>query len=145
MTGHPATTGPHSRFTDLRIPESYVLAQGEAAAQLVEQSFTASAALVGAFSISIMRAAFEAALKFAKEDNRGGSVPIIERQSVADLLIDVKMRVDTTRLLTWKALHALENGPGEFKARQELCLEAKMFGSDNAVKSVVDCMKAVGM
>lgn len=92
-----------------------------------------------------MRSAFEAALRFAKEETRGGSVPIIDHQSVADLLIDVKMRIDTTRLLTWKALHALENGPGEFKARQEFCLEAKMFGSDNVVRSVADCMKVVGM
>lgn len=143
--GHPATTGPHSLFTDLRIPSSAVLSQGESAAALIEQSFTASAALVGAFSVSIMRAAYDAALHFAKSDARGGSVPIIERQSVADLLMDVKMRIDATRLLTWKALHTLENGPGDFRARQQLCLETKIFGSDGCVKSVVDCMKAVGM
>ena len=143
--GHPATTGPHSRFTSFRVPGENVLAIGEAAATLVEQSFTASAALVGAFSVSIMRAAFEAALQFAKTDNRGGTVPIIQRQSAADLLMDVKMRTDSSRLLTWKALHCLENGPGDFKARQELCLETKIFASDNAVRSVTDAMKAVGM
>lgn len=143
--GHPATTGPHSRFTDLRVPASNVLADGEAAASLIEQSFTASAALVGAFSVSIMRAAFEAALDFAKNDTRGGSVPIIQRQSVADLLTDIKMRTDSGRLLTWKALHALENGPGDFKSRQELCLEAKIFCSDSCVRSVTDAMSAVGM
>ena len=145
LMGHPATTGPHSRFTNFRVPEQNVLAVGEAAASLVEQSFTASASLVGAFSVSIMRAAFEAALQFAKSDSRGGTVPIIQRQSVADLLIDIKMRMDSSRLLTWKALHALENGPGDFKARQELCLETKIFASDNAVRSVTDAMSAVGM
>ena len=145
LMGLPATTGPHSRWTNFRVPEENVLAIGEAAASLVEQSFTASAALVGAFGVSIMRKAFEAALAFAKADTRGGTVPIIQRQSVADLLIDVKMRADTSRLLTWKALHCLENGPGDFKARQELCLEAKIFGSDNAVRCVTGAMKAVGM
>ena len=145
LMGHPATTGPHSRFNDFKVPEENVLATGEAAAGLVEQSFTASAALVGAFSVSIMRMAFETALKFAKTDTRGGTVPIIQRQAVADILIDIKMRMDSSRLLTWKALHALENGPGDFKARQELCLETKIFASDNAVRSVTDAMKAVGM
>lgn len=145
LAGHPATSGPHTRFTNLRIPSSFVLAQGIAAAQLIEQSFTASAALVAAFATSIMRSAFDAALSFAKADSRGGAVPIIERQSVADLLMDTKMRLDTTKLLTWKALHALERGPGDFPSRQELCLEAKIYGSENAVKSVVDCMKVVGM
>ena len=145
LMGHPATTGPHSRFTDFRVPEENILAIGEPAAGLIEQSFTASGALVGAFSVSIMRAAFEAALAFAKGDTRGGSVPIIQRQSVADLLIDIKMRTDSSRMLTWKALHCLENGPGDFRARQELCLETKIFASDNAVRSVTDAMKAVGM
>lgn len=145
LMGHPATTGPHSRWTDFRVPDSNLLAIGEAAAGLVEQSFTASAALVGAFSVSIMRAAFDAAMEFARSDTRGGTVPIIERQSVSDLLSDVKMRADACRLLTWKALHCLENGPGGFKARQELCLEAKIFASDNAVRSVTDAMSAVGM
>lgn len=145
LMGHPATTGPHSKFTNFKVPEENVLAVGEAAASLVEQSFTASGALVGSFSVSIMRAAFTAGLDFAKKDNRGGTVPIIQRQSVADLLMDIKMRMDSSRLLTWKALHCLENGPGDFKARQELCLEAKIFCSDNAVRSVTDAMSAVGM
>jgi alkylation response protein AidB-like acyl-CoA dehydrogenase len=145
LMGHPATSGPHSRFTNFKVPAENVLAAGEAAAGLVEQAFTATAALVGAFSVSIMRAAYEAGLEFAKTDTRGGTVPILQRQSVANLLIDVKCRIDSCRLLTWKALHCLENGPGDFKARQELCLETKIYASDNAVKSVTDVMSAVGM
>ncbi|KAK5010758.1 hypothetical protein LTR16_002984 [Cryomyces antarcticus] len=96
-------------------------------------------------SVGIKRAAFEAALAYAKTETRGGSVPILERQSVADLLIDVKMRCEASRYLTWKALHGLENGPGGFAARLEMALEAKVFASDNAVKCVVDAMKVVGM
>lgn len=145
LMGHPATTGPHSKWTNFRVPEENVLATGETAATLVEQSFTASAALVGALSVSVMRAAFTAALEFAKKDTRGGTVPIVQRQSVADLLIDIKIRMDSSRLLTWKALHTLENGPGDFKARQELCLEAKIFASDSCVRCVTDAMSAVGM
>jgi alkylation response protein AidB-like acyl-CoA dehydrogenase len=43
-----------------------------------------------------MRAIFDAALAFSK-NSRGGNVPIGERQSVADLLIDIKMRTETSR------------------------------------------------
>lgn len=145
LMGHPATTGPHSRWSNFKIPAENVLASGETAAGLVEQAFTATAALVGAFSVSIMRKAFETAMEFAKTDTRGGTVPILQRQSVANLLIDVKCRIDSCRLLTWKALHCLENGPGDFKARQEICLETKIYCSDNCVKSVTDAMSAVGM
>lgn len=143
--GFPATSGPHTRFTEFRIPDENVLADGTAATVLVNQAFTATAGLVGAFSVSIMRAAFEAALTFAKEDSRGGSGPIIQHQSVTNLLVDIKMRTDSARLLTWKALHALENGPGNFANRQELCLQAKIFCSDSCVKAVTDAMSAVGM
>lgn len=145
LMGFPATSGPHTRFTEFRIPDENVLADGTAATDLVNQAFTATAGLVGAFSVSIMRAAFEAALTFAKEDSRGGSAPIIQHQSVANLLMDIKMRTDSARLVTWKALHALENGPGDFANRQELCLQAKIFCSDSCVKAVTDAMSAVGM
>ena len=145
LGGHEAASGPHSRFTNLRVPGENLLAAPGKGAQLIEQTFGASAAIVGAMSVSIMRAAFEAALEFAKTETRGGSVPIIERQSVADLLIGIKMRTETSRLLTWKALHCLENGPGDVGARLELCLEAKIFCSDSAVQCCVDAMKLVGM
>lgn len=44
----------------------------------------------------IQCAIFDAALAFSKSA-RGGTVPVGERQSVADLLIDIKMRTETSR------------------------------------------------
>ncbi|KAL1961976.1 hypothetical protein VTN77DRAFT_711 [Rasamsonia byssochlamydoides] len=145
LAGHVAVSGPRSRFTNLRVPAENLLAAPGTGAALVEETFGASAALVGAFSTSIMRATFEAALKFAREETRGGTVPILHRQTVADLLIDIKMRTDTSRLLTWKALHALQHGPGDFPSRLELCLQAKIFCSENSVRCVTDAMKVVGI
>ncbi|KAH8602290.1 acyl-CoA dehydrogenase/oxidase [Bisporella sp. PMI_857] len=137
--GHTSTAGPHTRFTEFRVPDHNLLAAPGKGAQIVTQCFTATAALVGAMSVGIMAAAFEAALAFAKSDTRGGAEPIFGRQSVADLLMDVKMRIDAARFLTWKACHALDSGLGG-----ELSLQAKIYCSDLAVKSVVDCMSAVG-
>lgn len=145
LIGMPAASGPHSRFTNLRVPSANLLCPPGTGAQVVEQVFGLSAALVGAMGVGIMRATFEAALKYAKNNSRGGTVTILERQSVADLLIDIKMRIETSRLFTWKALHAIENGPGDWNARLELALEAKIHSSEAAVQSVVDAMKAVGM
>lgn len=127
------------------MPEENLLAAPGTGTAIVEQAFGTSAALVGALSVGIMRAAFEASLRFAKTDTRGGAVPLLQRQSVADLLIDIKMRADASRLLTWKALHGLQHGPGDFKARLELCLQAKVFCSDRAVQCVEDAMRVVGM
>jgi nitroalkane oxidase len=88
----------------------------------------------------IMAATFEAALDFAKRDDRGGAKGLLGRQSVADLLMDVKMRTDAARSLTWKACHALESGLGP-----ELALESKIFCTEMAVRAVTDAMMAVGV
>lgn len=112
---------------------------------MVEQTFGSSAAIVGAMSVGIMRSAFEAALKFCKDDTRGGAVSIINHQSVADKLMDMKMRVDAARLLTWKALSGIENGPSGWENRLEAALEAKIWSSDQAPKVVVDAMGVVGV
>lgn len=139
LPGHASTAGPHIRFTEFRVPRHNLLAAPGKGAPIVLQCFTATAALVGAMATGIMASAFEAALKFAKSDSRGGAQPIINHQSVSDLLIDIKMKTDASRFLTWKAAHALDNGLGG-----ELALEAKIYCSDNAVKAVVDAMSAIG-
>ncbi len=128
------------RFENLHVPAKNLLAAPGHGATLVEQAFTFTAVLVGAMSVSIMRAAYEAALKFAKEDTRGGAEPILGRQSVANLLMNVKLNCDASRALTWAAAHAVESGRGP-----EMALEAKIFCSEIAVKSVSDAMSAVGV
>ncbi|KAI9726111.1 MAG: hypothetical protein M1834_009427 [Cirrosporium novae-zelandiae] len=146
LAGHNASSSPHTKFVEFRVPAANCLAGPKGnGASLVEQSFGTSAALVGAMAVGVMRTTFEAALDFTKNNTRGGSIPILARQSVADIMINIKMKTESSRYLTWKALHCLQNGPGEFKDRLELALEAKIFCSDVAVECVVDAMKAVGM
>lgn len=80
LAGFLSASGPHTRFNNLRVPHANLLCPPGEGAQIVEKTFGTSAALVGAMGVGIARAAFEAALKFMREDNRGGSVKIIERQ-----------------------------------------------------------------
>ncbi len=140
LPGHSSASGPHVKFENFRVPGHNLLAEPGKGAAIAIQCFIQSAALVGAMSVGIMAAAFEASLHFAKADARRGAQSLLSRQSVADLLMDVKMRTDAARFLTWKACHALESGKGG-----ELALEAKIYCSDLAVKVVVDAMSAVGM
>lgn len=92
-----------------------------------------------------MRSAFEAALKFCKEDHRGGSRAIIEHQSVADRLMEIKMRTDAARALTWKAISGIQGGPGGWESRLEGALEAKIWCSEQAPRVVLEAMSVVGM
>ncbi|KAI0836722.1 acyl-CoA dehydrogenase NM domain-like protein [Hypoxylon sp. FL0890] len=146
MPGHVATApGPHIRYSDVRVPAKNVLCHPGEAAAVVSRSFDTSAVLVGAMSVGLMRAAFDAALAFAKSDNRRGKVPLLERQAVADLLSSVKMKTEACRALTWKAAHAMEHGPGDYNARRELALAAKVYCSDAAVEAVTEVINAVGI
>ncbi|KAF2197519.1 acyl-CoA dehydrogenase NM domain-like protein [Delitschia confertaspora ATCC 74209] len=146
LLGHKSASSPHTRFTNFRVPAANLLAAPDGTgAKIVELTFGTSAAIVGAMSVGIMRAAFEAALSFAKSDTRGGKVKIIKRQSVADKLMDIKMRVEAARMLTWKAMSGLEREGGSWESKLEACLEAKIWCSEQVVPVVTDAMAVVGM
>jgi alkylation response protein AidB-like acyl-CoA dehydrogenase len=147
LGGHRSTSGPHTRFTNLRVPAANLLSEPGEGANLVEKTFGMSAAIVGAMSVGIMRHAFEVALSFCKSNACGGTEPIIEKQSVADRLIDVKMKIEAARALTWKAMCVLECEEQAlgWDQRLELAVEAKVWCSDMAPKAVIECMSVVGM
>ncbi|KAF1848211.1 acyl-CoA dehydrogenase NM domain-like protein [Cucurbitaria berberidis CBS 394.84] len=147
LSGHKSANGPHSRFTNFRVSASNLLAAPGQGAQIVEKTFGMSAAIVGAMCVGVMRHAFEAALSFCKNDDRGGAVPIIKHQAVADRLIDVKCKIEAARALTWKAMSVFESTDDSisWEQRLELALEAKIWCSDQAPRVVLQCMDVVGM
>jgi nitroalkane oxidase len=109
---------------------------------LVEACFTGTAPIVGMFAVGLMRAAFDAALTFARTERRGGAVPIIEYQAVGYALADAKTAIETVRTLSWRAAHAVDaNTPGAL----ELALHAKVFGSETAVRIITDLIRVVGV
>ena len=70
--------------------------------QAAMQTFEATRPIVGAQAIGIARAAYEYALEYAKERRQFGRA-IIENQSIAFALADMKMEIDCARLLVWRA------------------------------------------
>ena len=143
--GHTACSGPHIKYTDLRVSAKNVLCLPGTGAPIVSAAFDCTAVLVGAMSVGIMRAAFDAALSFAQKDDRRGAAPLLTRQAVADLLSGIKMQAEACRALTWKAAHSLEKGPGDYDARRELALATKIYCSDACTKAVTDAINLVGM
>jgi len=74
----------------------------KAKSQAAMQTFEASRPTVGAQALGIARAAYEYALDYAKERQQFGK-PIIENQSIAFALADMKLEIDAARLLVWRA------------------------------------------
>jgi alkylation response protein AidB-like acyl-CoA dehydrogenase len=140
--GQRATPMMKVRFDEVRVPADNLLGEPGDGIAILETVFSATAALVGVFSVAAMRTAFDVALSFARTQRRGGTVPIIEHQNVGTILADMKMRLEAARYLTWKACDYFDKTGGR---GSELAIAVKVFGSETAVQVVYDAMRAVGI
>ena len=140
--GHRAHLLPQFRFEDVSVPHANLLGERGGGFALTAASFTGAAALVGIFGVALMRAAFDFALHFARTERRGGLHPIIENQAVGFALADAKTSIEATRSLSWRACHAVDN---KSSAASELAIQAKIYGSEMAVRVIIDLMRVVGV
>jgi alkylation response protein AidB-like acyl-CoA dehydrogenase len=140
--GHRAHLLPQFRFEGVSVPGDNVLGTLGGGLALTAACFTGAAALVGIFAVALMRAAFEFTLDFARNERRGGIHPIIEHQAVGYALADAKMAIEATRYLSWRACRAVDL---KSPRAEELAIEAKVFGSETAVRVLTDLMRVVGV
>ena len=140
--GHRAHLTPQFGFKDVHAPRHNLLGQEGGGLALTAASFTGTAALVGIFGVALMRAAFEFALHFARTERRGGIHPIIEHQAVGYALVDAKTTIESARYLSWRACHAVDS---QSPASDELAIQAKIYGSEAAVRVITDLMRVVGV
>jgi alkylation response protein AidB-like acyl-CoA dehydrogenase len=140
--GHRAHLLPQWSFQDASAPRDNLLGKEGDGLALAMGAFTGTAALVGIFGVALMRAAFDFSLKFAKVEKRGGVSPIIDHQAVGYALADAKTAIEVTRSLVWRACHALDV---QSPAAQELAVQAKIFGSETAVRVIIELMRVIGI
>jgi butyryl-CoA dehydrogenase len=140
--GHRAHLLPEFNLRAVSVPSDNVLGHLGGGLALTGACFTGAAALVGIFAVALMRAAFEFTLGFARTERRGGIHPIIEHQAVGYALADAKMAIETTRCFCWRACQAVDL---QSPAAQELAIEAKIHGSETAVRVLTDLMRVVGI
>src|SRR5258707_1342189 len=136
--GHRAHLTPQFGFENVSAPRHNLLGEEGGGLALTAASFTGTAALVGILGVALMRAAFDFALHFARSERRGGVHPIIEHQAVGYALADAKMTIEATRYLSWRACHAVDT---QSPAADELAIQAKIYGSETAVRVITDLMR----
>jgi alkylation response protein AidB-like acyl-CoA dehydrogenase len=140
--GHRAHLVPQFGLQNVTTPQPNLLGQEGSGLTLGTAAFTATAALVGIFGVALMRAAFDYALHFARTEKRGGVHPIIEYQAVGYALSDAKTTIEAARYLSWRACHALDT---QSPSAGELAVQAKIYGSEAAVRVITDLMRVVGI
>jgi alkylation response protein AidB-like acyl-CoA dehydrogenase len=140
--GHRACLSPRVSFRDVRVPVENILGQPGDGPSILDRTFAWSGVGVGMEALCIMDQALDAALAFATTDTRNGSVPVIEHQNAGFMLADIKMRLEASRYLVWKAAQSFDESGG---TSLELPNMAKVFASETAVQVVYDAMRLVGV
>lgn len=112
---------------DCRIPEANLLGPRGKGLAIALSNLEGGRIGIGAQALGIARAAFEAALAYARERVQFDK-PIIEHQSVSNMLADMHTRLNAARLLI---LHAARLRSAELPCLSEAS-QAKLFASEAA-------------
>jgi len=108
--------------------------------QAAMATFEATRPAVGAQALGIARAAYEYSLDYAKERRQFGKA-IIENQAIAFKLANMKMSIDASRLLVWRASwmaatrKPFTSGEGSM---------SKLFAGETAVKVTEEAIQILG-
>jgi alkylation response protein AidB-like acyl-CoA dehydrogenase len=101
-------TGSAIAFKDCRVPADYLLGK-EGQSPFARGAATARAVpLMAAINLGVGRAAYEAAVAYAKIRRQGGR-NIIEHQAIGTKLADCAIKLELARTMIWKAAWALDH------------------------------------
>jgi alkylation response protein AidB-like acyl-CoA dehydrogenase len=112
-------------FEDCFVPTENRLGEEGQGFKIALEALDASRVTVGAEAVGISRAAYEAALAYAKERKQFGR-PIADFQAIQWMLADMATQIDAARLLTWRAARLHDDGRPYVKE----AAMAKLFASE---------------
>lgn len=137
--GQHASDTAQILFEDCRVPASALLGKEGEGYKIALSNLEAGRLGIAAQSVGMARAAFEAALAYAKERVTFGQ-PIIEHQAVSFRLADMATRIEAARQLLWHAASLKDAGQPCLKEASM----AKMYASEMAEKVCSDAIQIHG-
>ena len=137
--GQHASDTAQILFENCRVPASALLGKEGDGYRIALSNLEAGRIGIAAQSVGMARAAFEAAVRYAKERTTFG-VTIIEHQAVNFRLADMATQIDAARLMVWRAA-ALKDAGHPCLTEASM---AKMFASEMAEKVCSDAIQIHG-
>ena len=137
--GQRAANTAQMVYQDALVPAANRLGSEGEGFKLAMKTLDQSRASIGALAVGLARAAMDAAIDYAKQRNAFGQ-PIANFQMVQALLADMAIKVETARLITWKAAWLTDNG---LRASLESAI-AKCYASDIAMQVTTDAVQVFG-
>lgn len=126
-------------FDNVRIPATNRLGREGEGFKIAMKTLDAARPFVGAVSVGLAQAAFDLALKYAKERKQFDK-PISSFQLIQAMLADMKMQIDAARLLVYRACWLRDQG----KPYSEESAIAKCFAADTAMSVTTNVVQVLG-
>lgn len=126
-------------FKDVRVPKENVLAVPGEGFVLAMKTFARTRPIIGSFGVGAARAAMEYALDYAKKRHAFG-MPVSAFQAIQFKLAEMYQKVETARLLTWKAAwDSDQQQDGRVSASI-----SKLYASETALEVVNEALQIFG-
>ena len=137
--GQHASDTAQILFENCRIPVENLLGLAGEGYKIALSNLEAGRIAIGAQSVGMARAAFEAAAGYAKEREAFG-VPIVQHQAVLFRLADMATQIEVARQMIW---HAASLRDANRPCLKEASM-AKLFASEMAEKVCSDAIQILG-
>ncbi len=137
--GINASTTSELVFSDCRVPARNVLGEVGQGFRIAMQTLDAGRIGIGAQAVGIARAAYEEALRYARERYAFGK-PITEFQAIQFKLADMATQIEAARLLV---LRAAQHKDADLPVNKEAAM-AKLFASTMAQQVTRDAVQIHG-
>jgi len=126
-------------FEDVRVPKANVLAAAGQGFKLAMETFDRTRPDIAAGACGLMRRALDECLAFAQERETFGS-PISKHQMVQQMLAEMAIRYEATRLMMLKSAWMIDQG----SKNSIVASYSKAFGADAAMQTATDAVQIFG-
>jgi len=126
-------------FEDVKVPAGNRLGEEGSGWKVAMSAFDHSRPVVSAGAVGLARAAYQHAVRYAKERETFG-VPIYKHQGIGFMIADMACAIEAARLLVWQAGWTIDQG----RRNTQQAAFAKLFAADTAVKVATDAVQVFG-
>jgi len=140
--GHRLSAVREIIFEDVRLPRECMLGGEGEGFKILLECYEGNGVAAGASAVGLARAAYDAAFHYAQDRIIWGQ-PIMQYESVASKLVDMRMKIDASRALIWKMAWAAEN-PERSRGLSKLGSMAKVFPTSFVREITMQAMEIFG-
>ncbi|MGM0688881.1 MAG: acyl-CoA dehydrogenase family protein [Bacillota bacterium] len=127
-------------FENVSVPQENMLGKEYGGFRVAMETFDISRPMIASMAVGVARAAYEAAVNYARERVQFGK-PIIQQQAIQFMLADMAMEIEAARSLIFRAASMIGKGEKSISAYAAM---AKAYAGDMAMRVTVDALQVLG-